>query len=165
MGVFPLLSPTQHGHCHRRSSFQCSGVGQVRPPKVFETGGLSPPKEIQPILGLVPPPMATSHIDSPNECKCKSKQLHLVPSRFILIIFHKLLTMENINFLSIATAFRSLLEQTYEFDIKSPTDEEEQIAKKLLEKFHEVLHEFVFVEDEQHLESSYGMWYKLVLVF
>ncbi|OXA39876.1 Tigger transposable element-derived protein 6 [Folsomia candida] len=58
--------------------------------------------------------------------------------------------MDSINFLSVANALVKIIKNTYSYDETPPNIEEEELAQLLLEKLHDITHEFIFIDENEN---------------
>ena len=61
--------------------------------------------------------------------------------------------MDRINILSVAKEFLSLVKESHECEDTHATEEETEIAKLLLEKFEDLIYEYMFVEEEEYFNG------------
>lgn len=62
--------------------------------------------------------------------------------------------MDSINFLSVANALVKIIKNTYSYDETPPNIEEEELAQLLLEKLHDITHEFIFIDENENGKVS-----------
>ncbi|OXA46117.1 Tigger transposable element-derived protein 6 [Folsomia candida] len=62
--------------------------------------------------------------------------------------------MDSIKFLSVANELVRLIKSTYSYEEKIANLEEEEIAELLLEKLHDITHEFVFIDENENGEDD-----------
>jgi len=71
--------------------------------------------------------------------------------------------MDQISFLTVAKEFQNLIAEEFPDDvIEEITSEHKQIAQLLLEKFHEVTFNYLFIDESENEE---GKWLSLYLKY
>lgn len=70
--------------------------------------------------------------------------------------------MDSINLLSVAKSMLHIIRNKYDYEDKAPNDEEEIIAELLLDKLCELIHDYVFVEDEVLDEGNVSKYIKFM---